>query len=299
MRGHARQRGFTLVELVVTLVISTIVVAFVSLFISGPVRGFADQSRRVRLVDAADSALTRIGRDIRRSLPNSVRVTTSASSSFLEFIPVRAGGRYRAESSGAACGAGTDELAFDTVDTCFKTIGALPVQDVAAIAASDFLVLNNYGFPGQDAYQTAPPLNRRQIISVTNEGSPVAREVVAFASAGAFDRSLHDSPARRFYIVVGNAATGLPAPVTYECSPPTLIRRSGYTLTATQPTSFGDGTSALVADNVESCSFDYAANGIAAQVGLLTLHLQLAKTVSSGVPERISLYHAVHVNNVP
>ncbi len=43
MRTAARQRGFTLIELVVTLVISTIVVAFVSLFISGPVQGFTDQ----------------------------------------------------------------------------------------------------------------------------------------------------------------------------------------------------------------------------------------------------------------
>ncbi|HEX4927519.1 MAG TPA: prepilin-type N-terminal cleavage/methylation domain-containing protein [Burkholderiales bacterium] len=298
MRRSEPQSGVTLIEMIVAMVVVGIVVA-ATIFFAYPLRQAVDTAARAALTDVADNALQRIGREVRLALPNSVRVTTSASSSFLEFIPVRAGGRYRAESSGAACGAGTDELAFDAVDTCFKTIGALPVQDVAAIAASDFLVLNNYGFPGQDAYQTAPPLNRRQIISVTNEGSPVAREVVAFASAGAFDRSLHDSPARRFYIVVGNAATGLPAPVTYECSPPTLIRRSGYTLTATQPTSFGDGTSALVADNVESCSFDYAANGIAAQVGLLTLHLQLAKTVSSGVPERISLYHAVHVNNVP
>jgi len=67
------QQGFTLVELVITIVISTIVVSFVSLFISGPVMGFADQTRRARLVDAADAALRRIGRDVRRALPNSVR----------------------------------------------------------------------------------------------------------------------------------------------------------------------------------------------------------------------------------
>ena len=77
MRARLAQHGFTLIELVVTLVISTIVIAFVSLFISGPVQGFTDQSRRVRLVDAADAALEKIGRDVRRSLPNSVRTTSS------------------------------------------------------------------------------------------------------------------------------------------------------------------------------------------------------------------------------
>ena len=74
MRAPARQLGFTLIELVITLVISTIVVSFVAMFISGPVRGFTDQARRARLVDAADSALERIGRDVRRALPNSVRI---------------------------------------------------------------------------------------------------------------------------------------------------------------------------------------------------------------------------------
>ena len=57
MRLMTRQSGFTLIELVVTLVISAIVVSFVSVFISGPVRGFMDQARRARLVDATDSAL--------------------------------------------------------------------------------------------------------------------------------------------------------------------------------------------------------------------------------------------------
>jgi hypothetical protein len=122
---------------------------------------------------------------------------------------------------------------------------------------------------------------------------------VSFVSAVAFDRSLHDSAAKRFYIVDGNSGTGLPEPVTYDCTPPTLTRRWGYTMSPAQPTSFVDGTSVLLANNVESCSFDYDPNGIAARVGLLTLHLELSKTVSSGAAQTVSLYHAVHVNNVP
>ena len=53
MRGATRQLGFTLIELVITLVIATIVVSFASMFISGPVRGFADQARRSGHFDAA------------------------------------------------------------------------------------------------------------------------------------------------------------------------------------------------------------------------------------------------------
>lgn len=293
-----RQPGVTLIEMVVAMVAVAIILA-ATIFFAYPLRQAVDTTTRAELTDIADNSLQRIGREVRLALPNSVRVTTSGSSAFLEFIPVRTGGRYRSESSGAACGAGTDELAFDSVDTCFKTIGILP--DVASVTTNDFLVLNNYGegFAGQNAYLTAVPLNRRKLSSVASEGLPVARQVVSFVSSAAFDRSLHDSAAKRFYIVNGNAATGLPEPVTYECTPPTLTRRWGYTMSPAQPTTFSDGVSALLANNVASCSFDYDPNGVAARVGLLTLHLQLSKTVSSGSAETVSLYHAVHVNNVP
>ena len=72
-------RGFTLVELVITITISTIVVSFMAMFISGPVASYADMTRRVQLVDLAESSLRRISRDIRRALPNSIRIRTSGS----------------------------------------------------------------------------------------------------------------------------------------------------------------------------------------------------------------------------
>lgn len=297
---ESAQRGLTLIEMVVAIVVVGIVIA-ATLFFAYPVRQAVDTTARAELTDIADNALQRVARDVRLALPNSVRVTTSGGSTFLEFIPLRTGGRYRSQSSGAACGAGTDELAFNAVDTCFKTIGSLAATDVASITANDFLVLNNYGggFAGQDAYQTAGTLNRRRITSVTDEGSPVAREVVVFTSTTAFDASLHDSPGKRFYIVNGNAGTALPEPVTYDCTPPTLTRRWGYAMTAAQPTAFGSGSAVPIANDVASCSFDYNPNGVAVRVGLLTMQLVLSKTLSSGSPETVGLYEAVHVNNVP
>jgi MSHA biogenesis protein MshO len=308
-KGGAAERGITLVEMVIAMVVVGIVLA-ATIFFASPLRQAVDVKVRAELTDAADNALQRIGRDVRLALPNSVRVTASGGSFFLEFIPIRTAGRYRAESSGAACGgSGTDELAFDSnapVDQCFKTIGTI---DASAVTANDFLVLNNYGdaYPGQNAYATAGTLNRRRIISVVDEGSPAAREVVSFNSTTALTRDLHDSPAKRFYIVTGNATTGLPEPVTYECTPPFLTRRWGYTMTPSQPTSFSDGSSAVLAGpvagttaqlQVTGCSFDYDASGVGAQLGLLTLQLTLSETVSTGV-ETVTLYHAVHISNVP
>ena len=283
---HGRSvRGFTLLEMIVTMVIAAIVLG-TTLFLAYPVQQAGDVTTRAELTDMADNALQRIGRDVRLALPNSVRVTNSGSVFFLEFVPVRTGARYRIDSTGAGCGTGTDELAFNAADACFRSIGTIPND--TTVTAGDFVVLNNYGtgFSGQNAYETAAPSpNRAQVAAVTGANT------VTLAASGTFDRKLHDSPGRRFFIVT--------TPVSYVCDPgaKTVTRYAGYGFSATQPTSFGTGTSALVATDVSACTFDYSAN-VAPQVGLLTLRLTLTKSVSTG-SENVSRYHAVHVNNVP
>jgi MSHA biogenesis protein MshO len=263
-----------------------------------PLRQAVDLTTRAELTDIADNALQRIGREVRSALPNSVRVDPSRQ--FLELIPVRESGRYRSEPSGAGCDAstdtaGSDELAFDVSDSCFKSIGML--ASAGTITTSDFLVLNNYGagFAGQDAYATSGTLNRARVLGAIQQGT--ARERINFA-ASTFSRALHDSPGKRFFIVNGNSSTSLPEPVTFACSGQTMTRHWGYPMIAAQPTVFGSGSSSLLAANVSSCFFDYQANA-APQVGLLTLRLTLSKSVSGGATETVSLYHAVHVPNVP
>lgn len=102
----ARQRGFNLIELVISIVITGIIVAGVAYFIY-PVRQAVDIAVRAELTDAADTALQRLGRDLRLALPNSVRVTNSGGAAYVEFLAVRAAGRYRADVGGGAGGAQT------------------------------------------------------------------------------------------------------------------------------------------------------------------------------------------------
>lgn len=255
-----------------------------TLFFVYPVQQAGDVTVRAQLTDMADNALQRIGRDVRLALPNSIRVKTSGGVSYLEFVPLRTGGRYRAENSGLCNAAGSDALSFDTTDDCFKSLGAIPnFTEVVGGGATDFVVLNNYGkgFLGQNIYDGSPT-NIRFINAVT------ANEV-RFAS-GTFDRKLHESPGRRFYIAA--------PPVSYRCDPVggTLSRHTGYGLLSTQPDA-GLPAGAALATSVSACTFDYS-EGVAPHLGLLTIRLTLSKAVSTGT-ESISLYHAVHVNNLP
>jgi MSHA biogenesis protein MshO len=302
------ERGVTLIELVLAIVIVGIVIAAV-LFFLNPLRQSADIALRAELTDIADNALQRIGRDVRLALPNSVRVTPPAGPPplYLEFLAVREAGRYRADAGsvagGTACdlddatlsAADNDQLSFDLAagDQCFKTIGLL--ANPATVTTSDFLVLNNYGpgFTGQDAYE-AGAANRAQINTAI--GVEANRNRVRFARRP-FTRAQHDSPGKRFFIISG--------PVSYVCDTAarTLRRHwnygggSGSTPVAAQPTAFATGSSALIAENVTDCAFSYQSVG--AQLGLLTMRLTLSRQLFGGSAETVSLYHAVHMNNAP
>jgi MSHA biogenesis protein MshO len=299
MRRIRPERGVTLLELVLVLVLLGIIVAAISFFLN-PVRQSADLALRAELTDIADNALQRIGRDVKLALPNSLRIDAASvpGKVFVEFLAVRTAGRYRAEGGGAAAGTncgnddatlaapGNDQLSFDIADTCFKTIGKLAES---IVAGSDQLVLNNYGSAGQNAYQTAGILNRVLVSAV--ETTEPGRDRIQFA-ATTFQRALHDSPGKRFFVVSG--------PVTYECDMSTgrILRHSGYAIAATQPTAFAGG--APIAEFVRSgdgCSFEYATVG--PQLGLLTMRITLQRTLFGGSSETIGLHHAVHVNNTP
>jgi MSHA biogenesis protein MshO len=301
----------TLIELIVAMVVMGIIIG-ATVYFAYPVIQSVDVAGRAQLTDIADNALQRIGREARLALPNSIRTATFGNQEFVEFLPIRTAGRYRADAGGGTTGTdctdigsvgqpASDQLSFDAiVDTCFKTIGTLPLVDFTSITTDDFLVFNNYGpgFSGQNAYATTGTLNRRKISTKTNDGTRVRFD---FTSGTALDRTLHDSPGRRFFVAIGNATTVLPEAVTYECNKATgvLTRRWGYTMveTPTSPPTFAgaSATSATIATNVTDCHFDYAQN-VAPQIGLLTLRLTLSRPGSVGT---VSLYHAVHVTNIP
>jgi MSHA biogenesis protein MshO len=303
--NFARQTGFSLVEAVVVIAISGIIVAAVALFIRAPVTGYVDTAHRAELTDIADTALRRIGRDLRTALPNSIRVTSVGSVFFLEYLEVRTGGRYRANTSGGATAPAcpnddtrvtdNDILSFYAspsvlTDTCFKTLGNIP--NLAQIVnGSDFVVVFNLGIPGASAYES-PNTNKSLISGTSTSGN---EDRIEF-NAQTFRLS---SPGNRFVVITG--------PVSYVCDPVggTLRRYSGYAIQASQPNSTGAAplssapVNALLASHVSACSYTYNAAVVAQRNGLVTMSLRVTEVNSQGQNETVTLYEAAHVSNVP
>jgi MSHA biogenesis protein MshO len=277
-----RQRGFTLVEMIMVIVITGIIGGMVATFLQAPIQQYMDVARRADMTDVADTALRRVGRDLRLALPNSVRVTGACGGGdacFIEFLPTTGGGRYRAEAAsvGASAGCGTlpiDVLDFSAADTCFEVLGPMP-----AVAAGDQIVVYNLGIPGADAYAGN---NRSAVTAVAAPIITIAPFLYPF-----------ESPGQRFHVVT--------TPVTYACAPAaggvggTLTRWQGYPIQPAPPAALpAGGTSALLATNVSSCRFTYDQNVVAQRSGLVTMNLGITEE-----GEAVNLYSATHVSNQP
>src|SRR2546426_11596884 len=89
---HSRERGVTLIEMVIVISITAIIAGAVSVFISRPVEGYADAARRAEMTDIADTALRRMTRDLRTALANSIRITNAGNVTYIEYLQSSGGG---------------------------------------------------------------------------------------------------------------------------------------------------------------------------------------------------------------
>jgi MSHA biogenesis protein MshO len=266
------QSGFTLIEAVMVIVITGVLGAVVTSFIT-PLQGYFEGLDRAELSDVADTALRRMGRDIHLALPNSLRVNSSGNARYLDFLSTTGGGRYRAVVDAADPGA---ELDFSAADTSFKVLGS-----TVDIAAGDQIVVYNLGVSGADAYEgNTLSTHVRRAASAAGTGL----STVSIASA---NRLPFDSPAHRFQIVHEQ--------VRYICDLTThrLIRHAGFTIATPTATVPSNGSSALLASGVTGCSFTYTA-GTTQRAAMVTLSLTLSNDSDS-----VTLLHQVHVQNVP
>ena len=272
--NRVNQRGVTLVELVMVIVVTGIIAAGVAVFIQRPVEGYVDAARRATLTDEADTALRRITRDLRTALPNSVRVDPSGK--FIEYIETIGGGRYRAETDGLG---GGEILDFTAADTTFDVLGPVPT-----LSAGNHIVVYNLFSTGtvSNAYEGS---NRASFVSVAAPTNTIA-PVVSLPFP-------EPSPAKRFHVVTG--------PVTYGCVGNQLLRYSGYAYNTAQVAPPAGGSSAVLAANIDfdACDFSYAEGSLGERTGTVWMILQINSVTAGGAVERVRLFQQAQVNNSP
>lgn len=325
-------RGVTLIELVVVITITGIIAVVLGSFIVSPIQGYQAQVRRAELVDAAEMALRQTARDIRRALPNSVRIRDSLGNvnnvtcnaagvtCAIEMLNTVDGARYR-DGPGTNPGGhnhansqyrlrinATDNDGFNIIGY-FRNIQAdfvLPYNSAAQNPPSR-LAIYNQGVAGADAYadgdESSLPAPNRYVITrpgVTSfsisddDGAPPDEHNVSLV-AGTF-RFRWASPNQRVFIV--------DTPITYLCTGGAggnIRRYRNYAIRTAQPTNpaaspLSDvGTqNALLTTPVTRCTFSYTP-GTNQRAGLVTLDI----TVANANGEQVRLLHQVHVDNSP
>lgn len=282
MKPIHRSAGFTLIEMVVSIVILGIIGTTVAMLMRAPIDSYFQSKERAQLSDAADNALRRMARDIRLAVPNSVRVTTAADGrSFLEFLQTTGGGRYRALLTGAG---GGNALVFGTAVTQFDVLGPLPLATGASA-----VVVGNVSATATDQPNAYLPVANAYSSRATCSNcaaTPITIVSKSFPLAAEFD-------SRRFFLVRG--------PVSYECDPSgqVLRRHDGYSISQAQPTPAA-GTGIAILSGLTSCSLTYSA--VNQDVGVVSLSVGFVTADDAGNTSSnggLTLVHHVHVSNTP
>ena len=293
------QQGITLIELIVVIVLLGVMAAGAGYLISTPIEAYSDQLRRQQLVDSAEMALHRIEVDIRRALPNSIRVVDNGPTGWaLEMVNTVDGARYRDEAGGGFSAAG-DILSFTSAggDQQFNLLGVFSSLPQSGLP----LTYNNYRAV---IYNTSPSQVYGDAADANNPGviTPPGMTLDIDASGAEHHLTLggsfhfkYQSPTQRLFIV--------DTAVTYLCDSASgyLQRFDGYGFIKLQSSVDSEAEllalgaqQARVATQVSRCNIDYAP-GSPFRSGLITLDLALADASN----ESVRLLHQVHVDNAP
>ena len=270
---HLCYRGFTLIEMVISITVLAILAGATSIFLQGPITSYFDAERRASLADAGELAMAKLSEDISNAVPGSVRVANAGGAVYIEFLPVVSQGIY---CNAAPCAA----LSFGLPSTQFDVMGA-PPNSVAA-QAGDWVVVNNYlATPGVNDVWAG---NARAAYA-----GPSGNVDTIIYTSHTFTLSSTD---HRFQLTSG--------PVTYACAPTavggTITRYTGYPINPVQPASpaaLAGSQANLLATGLTSCSASFS-RGTRVQAGWLAMAMGF---ISSG--DVLNVYDTFRVDPLP
>lgn len=278
-----RSAGFTLIEMVITILVSSIMAIGVVSFIGDSVSGFISAGNRNQLSSSGRMVVDRIAMELHNALPNSIRVTTPvAGDQCLEFIPFLGATSY---VNPPFTGTGGDE---------FEVINFNPAL-IAGPGAELFAII--YPIDMASVYQSpvppAPPVPatgpRAEIDQISDPAPADGMVTVKLTDAHRFSRR---SPVNRIYVTK--------EPVSFCVSGNYLFRYQDYGFQVTQPGVAGLPTTApqraLISDSVSNAVLTAFTIQPATlrRNAIVSFDLNFVETLDT-----VRLQHEVQIRNVP
>ncbi len=280
-----QNQGFTLIEMIVTLVLFGIMGVTLTVFFKPAFDTWIGLRTRSALAAEADQAMRRMLQDVRVAVPNSLR--TPGTDCF-ELVPTTGGGRYRTDIDTAVAGAAAVDPAATTASLDVLT----PISSLPAVG--DWVVVDNQN-PG-DVYSGA---NRSAITAISTPAAALGRHRLAINALqfplgydGARFALVPDAQKAVFYVCSGASSTL----DSNGNAPGVLYRLKNYGFNASAPGACPATTGAdVLAVGLRSCRFLYTANqGATQQSGFISVQLEFTRN-----SETTSLVFGAHVDNTP
>lgn len=275
------QRGFTLIEMVIAIVLLGIVASLVSVFLGNTLESYTALARRDKLQSSLRMAVERISRELRYALPNSVCTDNGSGcnnlGNIVYFIRTVDAGEYQTRTGNYISGQARAPLpVFPASAGNFDVLSGSNIN----AAVGQWVVV--YNTDNTDIYSSGS--HRRQISSIgskdTNGVPPDDVSVIQFGSAVSFPTG---SPSHRFQIIENNV-------VLFYLQGTNLYRaRSSFASPATATV----GTEKLLLRDVSACTFTYVPGSLL-RSGLLRIDIR----VNNG-RESLQMIREVHIHNAP
>ena len=292
-----RAYGFTLIEMIVAIVVSSILAIGLINFIDNALTGYDSAASRNKLAQSARIAIDRLSVELHNSLPNSLRVTTATASGdqCLEFVPVRAATTYI-------------NPPFDTAGTAFDVIHFAPnLESVTGGYVAIYPTRVNEIYDAERATTSGfPVIGAVEAVASISDTAPASTQLsrITLVSSHRFSEP---SPSSRLFFI--------DQPVSYCVKQGRLIRYTGYGFydvqTATEaaagvcvvsagdrclPSSTGGGSKMLIAEglsNAGETAFSLIPQTLARNA-LVSIEFNL-----SAQQETVRMNHQVLTRSVP
>ena len=277
-----QQNGFTLIEIIISIIIVGIVSATVSQIIGRYLENYDAVSRRTLMQTAAQLAVERISREVRHALPNSICIDNGGAcvptpQNKMYFVSIKDAGYYQ-DTSGNYPNIAKKPLPVTPItDNEFDIVSETDVANLNAIAGTDWVAI--YNINNSNIYAGN---NASKIKTLTNITPTAGETIIRVQLDSNFSFPLH-SPQRRFHIIKPHS---------------TLFYLQGTNLMwGKSANDFVNpdtpAVSHILLEKVSNLSFSFK-GGTLQRSGLLHIDLTVEDE-----GEQIHIIHEAHVYNVP